>query len=142
MLAAILPSPNKWSAKNPGPYVRRRIGTIVKRMDIVARDGLAGCALPKRQGAPSTPPRPAKEPPRDWPELEAPPPQLAPEETLLLEGLPAPEELAPLEQMPGSEQPAEAEAAAPPPPSEPSPPPEPLDQPMDLRGPVELIPAQ
>lgn len=31
-LAAVLPSPNKWSAAKPGPYVTRRTGTIQKYM--------------------------------------------------------------------------------------------------------------
>ncbi len=31
-IAAVLPSPNKWSAAKPGPYVTRRTGTIQKYM--------------------------------------------------------------------------------------------------------------
>lgn len=46
LLAAVLPSPNKWRVDPPGPYVKRRAATLRKRMDIVARDGLAVCALP------------------------------------------------------------------------------------------------
>lgn len=46
LLAAVLPSPNKWRVDPPGPYVKRRAATLRKRMDIVARDGLADCALP------------------------------------------------------------------------------------------------
>lgn len=45
LLAAVLPSPNKWRVDPPGPYVKRRAATLRKRMDIVARDGLADCAL-------------------------------------------------------------------------------------------------
>ncbi len=45
LLAAVLPSPNKWRAVNPGPYVRGRAATIRKRMDIVRRDGLDQCVL-------------------------------------------------------------------------------------------------
>ncbi len=45
LLAAVLPSPNKWRAVNPGPYVRRRAATIRKRMDIVRREGLDACVL-------------------------------------------------------------------------------------------------
>jgi monofunctional biosynthetic peptidoglycan transglycosylase len=45
LLAAVLPSPNKWRAVNPGPYVRGRAVTLRKRLDIVKRDGLADCAL-------------------------------------------------------------------------------------------------
>jgi monofunctional biosynthetic peptidoglycan transglycosylase len=44
-LAAVLPSPNKWSADSPGPYVRRRTATIMQRARVVARDGLASCVL-------------------------------------------------------------------------------------------------
>ena len=42
-LAAVLPSPNKWRANNPGPYVRKRTETIKARMRVVARDGLDAC---------------------------------------------------------------------------------------------------
>ena len=42
-LAAILPSPNRWSAHNPGPYVRRRAATILQRARVVRRDGLSDC---------------------------------------------------------------------------------------------------
>ncbi len=45
LLAAVLPSPNKWRAVNAGPYVRGRAATIRKRMDIVRRDGLDRCVL-------------------------------------------------------------------------------------------------
>jgi len=44
-LAAILPSPLKWRASHPGPYVRRRTGRIEARSGTVARDGLADCVL-------------------------------------------------------------------------------------------------
>jgi monofunctional biosynthetic peptidoglycan transglycosylase len=43
-LAAILPSPLKWRAADPGPYVRKRTGKIDARSGTVARDGLAACA--------------------------------------------------------------------------------------------------
>lgn len=49
LLAAVLPSPNKWRAVNPGPYVRGRAATIRKRMDIVRRDGLDQCVLGTRK---------------------------------------------------------------------------------------------
>ncbi len=45
LLAAVLPSPNKWRAVNAGPYVRGRAATIRKRMDVVRRDGLDRCVL-------------------------------------------------------------------------------------------------
>lgn len=44
-LAAVLPSPNKWRARDAGPYVRGRTQTIMARMDVVARDGLDDCVL-------------------------------------------------------------------------------------------------
>ncbi len=44
-LAAILPSPLKWRAVAPGPYVRRRTGRIEARSATVARDDLAACVL-------------------------------------------------------------------------------------------------
>lgn len=45
LLAAILPSPNRWRANPPGPYVARRAATLRKRMDEIRRDGLARCVL-------------------------------------------------------------------------------------------------
>ncbi|HEY5072796.1 MAG TPA: monofunctional biosynthetic peptidoglycan transglycosylase [Caulobacteraceae bacterium] len=44
-LAAIIPSPLKWKAEDPGPYVRRRTGRIVARAGTVRRDALATCVL-------------------------------------------------------------------------------------------------
>jgi monofunctional biosynthetic peptidoglycan transglycosylase len=44
-LAAILPSPLKWKAVDPGAYVRRRTGRIDARSGTVARDGLAACVV-------------------------------------------------------------------------------------------------
>jgi monofunctional biosynthetic peptidoglycan transglycosylase len=44
-LAAILPNPLKWSAADPGPYVRRRTGRIDARSGTVSRGGLADCVL-------------------------------------------------------------------------------------------------
>lgn len=42
-LAAIIPKPLSWRAGAPGPYVRRRSGTIVARAGVVRRDELDGC---------------------------------------------------------------------------------------------------
>ncbi|MEE3626045.1 monofunctional biosynthetic peptidoglycan transglycosylase [Nitrospirillum sp. BR 11752] len=42
-LAAVLPSPRKWNARHPGPYVARRIGILEQRAALVARDGLDAC---------------------------------------------------------------------------------------------------
>jgi len=44
-LAAILPSPLKWRAARPGPYVKRRSGRIGAAAGTVRRDGLAACVL-------------------------------------------------------------------------------------------------
>ncbi len=44
-LAAILPSPLKWRAATPGPYVKRRSGKIAKAAGAVRRDDLAACVL-------------------------------------------------------------------------------------------------
>lgn len=44
-LAAVLPSPNRWSADSPGPYVRRRAATIVQRANVIRNERLASCAL-------------------------------------------------------------------------------------------------
>jgi len=42
-LAAILPSPRRYQAASPGPYVRRRASRIQAAMGTVRNDGLAGC---------------------------------------------------------------------------------------------------
>lgn len=44
-LAAVLPSPNRWRADSPGPYVRRRAGTIVQRAQVVRNEHMASCVL-------------------------------------------------------------------------------------------------
>lgn len=44
-LAAVLPSPNRWRADSPGPYVRRRSASIVERARVVRNERMASCAL-------------------------------------------------------------------------------------------------
>ncbi len=44
-LAAVLPSPNRWRADAPGPYVRSRAATIVPRARVVRNEHLADCVL-------------------------------------------------------------------------------------------------
>lgn len=44
-LAAILPSPRRYQAASPGPYVRRRAGRVQAAMGTVRGDGLAACVL-------------------------------------------------------------------------------------------------
>lgn len=46
LLAAVLPSPNKWRVDPPGPYVRQRAGTLQARMRVIENEGLAECVLP------------------------------------------------------------------------------------------------
>ncbi|WDI30329.1 monofunctional biosynthetic peptidoglycan transglycosylase [Hyphococcus flavus] len=43
LLASVLPSPDKWRVDPPGPYVRKRSGTVRARMNVVRRDGLDAC---------------------------------------------------------------------------------------------------
>ena len=70
LLAAVLPSPNRWRAVNPGPYVQRRAGTIQSRLRVVANEGYAACVF--GEDAPNLPPRetPKGEAPRPPPALE------------------------------------------------------------------------
>ena len=44
-LAAIRPSPLKWKAAKPGPYVQRRTGKITRNARAVRREGLTACVL-------------------------------------------------------------------------------------------------
>ena len=44
-LAAILPSPRRYNASSPGPYVRRRASRVLAAMGTVRNDGLARCVL-------------------------------------------------------------------------------------------------
>lgn len=44
-LAAILPSPRRYNASSPGPYVRRRASRVQAAMGTVRNDGLATCVL-------------------------------------------------------------------------------------------------
>lgn len=45
LLAAVLPSPNKWRVNPPGSYVRTRAGTLQSRARSVKTQGLAACVL-------------------------------------------------------------------------------------------------
>ncbi|MEM6899014.1 MAG: monofunctional biosynthetic peptidoglycan transglycosylase [Pseudomonadota bacterium] len=45
LLAAVLPSPNRWRVDPPGPYVRQRTGTLQARMRVVQNEGFARCVL-------------------------------------------------------------------------------------------------
>ena len=45
LLAAVLPSPNKWRVDPPGPYVSGRAATLEARARVVGGEGLADCVL-------------------------------------------------------------------------------------------------
>lgn len=45
LLAAVLPSPNKWRVDPPGPYVRNRSATLQSRARTVEAQSLAACVL-------------------------------------------------------------------------------------------------
>lgn len=49
LLAAVLPSPNKWRVDPPGPYVSRRAGTLQARMNVVEGEGLWSCVMEGRR---------------------------------------------------------------------------------------------
>ena len=82
LLAAVLPSPNKWRLDPPGPYVSKRAGTLQARMRVVESEGLASCVLGdkpvKRHPAPEKPAGAQPETPAARPVLPDLPP--APEE--------------------------------------------------------------
>jgi monofunctional biosynthetic peptidoglycan transglycosylase len=44
-LAAVLPSPRRWDASEPGPYVRGRARSLQGRASVVRNEGLADCVL-------------------------------------------------------------------------------------------------
>lgn len=94
-LAAVLPSPNRWSADHPGPYVRNRSSQILARAKAVHAQGLDSC-LRLANGGPAPKSRPKRDPVK--PEaLEALPPLSEPNADLLeqiAEGLEAEEPLA------------------------------------------------
>jgi monofunctional biosynthetic peptidoglycan transglycosylase len=45
LLAAVLPSPNRYRVDPPGPYVRKQAATYQARMNVVQNEGLADCVL-------------------------------------------------------------------------------------------------
>jgi len=44
-LAAIVPKPLSWKAAKPGPYIKRRAGSINRNARAVRREGLTSCVL-------------------------------------------------------------------------------------------------
>ncbi|MEH6488492.1 monofunctional biosynthetic peptidoglycan transglycosylase [Hyphomonas oceanitis] len=81
LLAAVLPSPNKWRVDPPGPYVSKRAGTLQARMRVVRNQGLDACVFGDKRPAALPPvkgqPAPAPEVMPDLP----PDPEPQPEET-------------------------------------------------------------
>ncbi|MEQ9437151.1 monofunctional biosynthetic peptidoglycan transglycosylase [Hyphomonas sp.] len=77
LLAAVLPSPNKWRVDPPGPYVSSRAGTLQARMRVVRNQGLDACVFGDKRPAPLPPVKgaPAPPPPEVMPDL---PPEPAP----------------------------------------------------------------
>lgn len=61
LLAAVLPSPNRWRLDPPGPYVSKRAGTLQARMRVVRSQGLASCVV-DASDLPAAPVRPSPEP--------------------------------------------------------------------------------
>ncbi len=65
LLAAVLPSPNKWRVDPPGPYVNKRAGTLQARMRTVRAQGLDLCVLAKdAEGVRTAPPKPVAADPK------------------------------------------------------------------------------
>ena len=77
-LAAVLPSPNRWNARNPGPYVSRRAASIQARMWVVRDQGLDLCVLEPGAAPPPPPVRNGKtvEPEDVLPPMEDLPPSV------------------------------------------------------------------
>ena len=77
LLAAVLPSPNRWRVDPPGPYVSSRAGTLQARMRVVRNQGLDACVFGDKRPAPLPPVKgaPAPPPPEVMPDL---PPEPAP----------------------------------------------------------------
>ncbi|HEX7887419.1 MAG TPA: monofunctional biosynthetic peptidoglycan transglycosylase [Phenylobacterium sp.] len=44
-LAAIVPKPLSWKAARPGPYMKRRAGSITRNARVVRTEGLTACVL-------------------------------------------------------------------------------------------------
>jgi monofunctional glycosyltransferase len=74
-IAAVLPQPKKREAKAPSGFTRRYGNSIVKRIGVVARDGLDSCL----QGAGSDAPEPVQPKAKRAKQAETPPPPPQPE---------------------------------------------------------------
>ena len=64
LLAAVLPSPNKWRLDPPGEYVNGRARTLQARLYVVRNEGYADCVLGKavKRIGPKPAPKPAPAP--------------------------------------------------------------------------------
>ncbi|MEZ5955308.1 MAG: monofunctional biosynthetic peptidoglycan transglycosylase [Hyphomonas sp.] len=62
LLAAVLPSPNKWRLDPPGPYVTKRAGTLQARMRVVQSEGLVNCVLGDDPAPRTVTPKPSPSP--------------------------------------------------------------------------------
>ena len=145
LLAAVLPSPNKWRVDPPGPYVTRRAGSLQARMRVVRHQGLDACVFGDKRPAPLPPVKgePAPPPPEAMPDLP-PEPDVLPDTTggdtpiasddPLNQVLDAADEsfAQPAPETIEEPEPFVADEIAPAPPSEPEPEPE-ATGPVDLR---------
>ena len=88
-LAAVLPSPNKWSIDRPGPYVRARAASIEARMWVLYDQKLDSCVLAPNA---APPPKPAgKLPPAELPPMPEPPPAIVAEDQPVVQAGPDPD---------------------------------------------------
>jgi monofunctional glycosyltransferase len=88
-LAAVLPSPNKWSIDRPGPYVRSRAASIEARMWVLYDQKLDLCVL---SASAAPPPKPVgKLPPAELPPMPEPPPSIVAEDQPVAQAGPDPD---------------------------------------------------
>ena len=93
LLAAVLPSPNKWRVDPPGPYVSKRAGTLQARMRVVQSQGLAVCVLGGARPLARPQPQPGQTAPKPEPLPDLPAePESGPEATELEQPETAPAE--------------------------------------------------
>lgn len=161
LLAAVLPSPNKWRLDPPGPYVSQRAGTLQARMRVVRSEGLAACVLDDQPVRRAAPKRPVEQAPAEPKRSESKPfgpeeirPDVQPETPAArptLPDLPPAPEYVPPEEGGVTETPDEFDSflqdaqdrfgqeTTPPPAQEPVPEPEP-EEPDNTSGPTDLRP--
>jgi monofunctional biosynthetic peptidoglycan transglycosylase len=78
LLAAVLPSPNKWRVDPPGPYVSKRAGSLQARMRVVRHQGLDACVFGDERPAPLSPVKGDPTPPPPHEVMPALPPEPEP----------------------------------------------------------------